>query len=126
MLETGAISEGYNGDNMVVHYPGGLDLQQAGKYTMGAAFNFNLAARDPGDFAHNRFYYKRLLWDGIDWVDNYVLDGSVLATITALQADGYISAEVAAEATAYLGSSRPGTGIADRDPIPGLDPVKNF
>jgi hypothetical protein len=34
-----------------------------GKNNMGAAFNFNLFEHDPGAYAHNRYYVKRLLYD---------------------------------------------------------------
>ena len=27
---------------------------------------------EPGAYAHNRFYAKRLLFDSIDWIDNYL------------------------------------------------------
>lgn len=35
---------------------------------MGAAFNYNLLAHDPGAFAHNPTYTKRLLRDSIDYL----------------------------------------------------------
>jgi hypothetical protein len=100
--------------------------QQVGKNTMGAAFNYNLAIHEPGGFAHNRFYYKRLLWDSIDWMDDFTMNESVPTTISSLEAGGAISAEVSAAASAYLGTARPGTGIDDRAPIPGLDPITSF
>jgi len=43
----------------------------------GAAHNYNYLHHEPGAYAHNRFYAKRLIFDSIDWVDNYVLDGSI-------------------------------------------------
>jgi len=103
-------------------YPGGLDVQQAGKNTMGAAFNFNLAAHESGGFAHNRIYYKRLYWDAIDWADDYIMNGSTAATITEYKADGDMSDVAADTALEYLGDTRPGSSN-DRDPIPGLDPT---
>lgn len=108
--------------------PAGQDQtdQQVGKNTMGAAFNYNLAIHEPGGFAHNRFYYKRLLWDSIDWMDDFTMNESVPATISSLEVGGAISAEVSAAASAYLGTARPGTGIDDRAPIPGLDPITGF
>ena len=55
-----------------------------GKNNLGAAFNFNLLHHEPGGYAHNRFYVKRLLYDSIDWLDNNALDGSVATTLGAL------------------------------------------
>lgn len=57
-----------------------------GKATMGAAFNLNLLKHDPGAVAHNRYYTRRLIYDAIDWIDNGVLDFSVLTTLNALDA----------------------------------------
>ena len=51
-----------------------------GKDVMGAAFNYNLLEHDPGAYAHNRFYTKRLIFDSIDFIDNGVLDGSISVT----------------------------------------------
>ncbi len=39
-----------------------------GANTMGSAFNFNLLVHDPGGFAHNSTYAKRLLHDSILWI----------------------------------------------------------
>lgn len=52
-----------------------------GKPNMGAAFNFNLIKHDPGAYAHNRYYIKRLIYDSIDWLDDNVLNNSVQATL---------------------------------------------
>ncbi|HSH69043.1 MAG TPA: hypothetical protein VK997_03930, partial [Deferrisomatales bacterium] len=41
---------------------------------------------DPGGFAHNRYYVKRLIYDSIDWLDNNILDDSTAATLDALDA----------------------------------------
>lgn len=43
----------------------------------GAAHNYNYLHHEPGAYAHNRFYAKRILFDSIDWVDNFALDGSI-------------------------------------------------
>jgi hypothetical protein len=51
-----------------------------GKDVMGAAFNYNLLEHDPGAYAHNRFYTKRLIFDSIDFIDNGVLDGTISVT----------------------------------------------
>ena len=50
---------------------------------MGAAFNLNMVLHDPGAYAHNRFYVKRLVYDSIDWANNGILDNDVEAAINA-------------------------------------------
>lgn len=57
-----------------------------GEPNMGAAFNFNLLEHDPGSFAHNRYYTRQLIYDSIDWLDNYTMDFSVGNTLNALSA----------------------------------------
>ena len=52
--------------------------------TMGAAFNFSLLQHEPGAYAHNMIYAKRLIYDSIDFLDNGVLDNSVPATLDML------------------------------------------
>jgi hypothetical protein len=52
--------------------------------TMGAAFNYNLLKREAGAWAHNPVYTKRLLWDSIDWIDDYNLNQSTGSTIINL------------------------------------------
>lgn len=52
--------------------------------TMGAAFNFSLLRHEPGAYAHNMVYAKRLLYDSIDYLDNGLPDNSVNATINGL------------------------------------------
>jgi len=72
---------------------------------MGAAFNVNLLIHDPGGYAHNRYYVKRLLWDAMDYITNGILgDIDMTATI-----DGFTSLTDAqkAGAKAYLGTARP-------------------
>jgi hypothetical protein len=69
---------------------------------MGAAFNFNLFEHDPGAFAHNRFYVKRLIFDSIDLLDNGLLDGSTGTAIDALVAADALDAAEAELAKAYL------------------------
>lgn len=77
------------------------------KDTMGAAFNLNLLAHDPGGYAHNRIYAKRLIWDSIDFINDGTLNNDVTAAIDAQVTAGRITSEVAAAAKEYLGSSRP-------------------
>lgn len=45
--------------------------------TFGAAHNLNILHHEPGAYAHNRFYAKRLIFDSIDWLDGGVLDGTI-------------------------------------------------
>ncbi len=52
-----------------------------GRNNMGAAFNFNLLHHEPGAFAHNRYYTKRLIYDSIDWLDNNAMDQSVASAL---------------------------------------------
>jgi len=44
---------------------------------LGAAFNLNLLAHEPGAFAHNRYYAKRLVFDSIDFLEDNTLDGTI-------------------------------------------------
>lgn len=77
------------------------------KETMGAAFNTNLLAHDPGGYAHNRYYAKRLIWDSIDFISNGIIDNDVVAAIDAQVTAGTLSAEAATAAKTYLGTARP-------------------
>ena len=56
-------------------FPGG------GANTMGAFFNSSMLANDPGAFAHNRVYTKRLIYDSIDWLNNGILDDDAESAI---------------------------------------------
>jgi len=62
---------------------------------LGAAHNYNYLFHEPGAYAHNRKYAKRLIWDSIDWLDNGALNGSIV-----------IPAELT-HAAAWLGTARP-------------------
>jgi len=55
-----------------------------GKDNMGAAFNLNLLHHDPGGYAHNRYYVKRLIYDSIDWIDDFALNDSTQPTLNGL------------------------------------------
>jgi len=61
----------------------------ASEQLLGAAFNLNLMNREPGAFAHNSDYARRLLFDAIDWMDNGVLDGTIDLTAYPAAADWY-------------------------------------
>jgi hypothetical protein len=56
----------------------------SGRNNMGAAFNFNLFEHDPGAYAHNRYYVKRLIYDSLDWLDDNNLNYSVGTTLTTV------------------------------------------
>jgi hypothetical protein len=59
-----------------------------GRNNMGAAFNWNMLRNEPGCFAHNSVYAKRLIYDSIDWLDNGTLatpqNNSVAAALPSL------------------------------------------
>ncbi len=59
-----------------------------GKDRMGAAFNYGMLHHEPGAYAHNSLYTKRLLFDSIDLLEDGAPDGVI--------AEGYIN-----NATAY-------------------------
>lgn len=54
-----------------------------GANTMGASFNYSMLAGEPGAFAHNGLYARRLIYDSIDWISNGSLDHDVAAAIDA-------------------------------------------
>ncbi len=51
---------------------------------LGAALNFNYLWHDFGAFAHNSRYVKRLIYDSIDYMDDYQLNYSVGKTLDNL------------------------------------------
>ncbi|MBD1401762.1 cytochrome c3 family protein [Pelovirga terrestris] len=51
------------------------------KNVMGAAFNLNLIAHDPGATAHNRRYARRLIYDSIDFMDDGEMNDSTNKTV---------------------------------------------
>jgi len=77
------------------------------KDVMGAAFNYNLLFHDPGGYAHNRIYSKRLIRDSIDFIYEGTINNDVIAAIEAQVTAGRLSRETADEAEAYLGATRP-------------------
>ncbi len=54
---------------------------------LGAAFNLKLIKADPGAYAHNRIYTKRLLFDAIDWLDDGTMDGTIDLSGDAIAAE---------------------------------------
>jgi hypothetical protein len=72
------------------------------KNNMGAAFNYHLLYKEPGAYAHNRVYAKRLIFDAIDWLQNGAMTGAINV--------GNITNNTGFDATAaasYLGATRP-------------------
>lgn len=61
----------------------------------GAAHNYNYLHHEPGAYAHNRIYAKRLIFDSIDWLQNGALTGTI--DVSAATVEG----------AAWLGTSRP-------------------
>ncbi len=61
---------------------GSVDIALMPDVDYGAFQNWNLPTEDPGGYAHNRIYVKRLLFDSIDALDNGVLDGSITINAT--------------------------------------------
>lgn len=72
-----------------------------GKMNMGAAFNYNLFAHDPGFFAHNDIYTKRVIYDTIDWLDNNSMDNTVQSYIT----NNFPVGQTRTDALLYFGGS---------------------
>lgn len=69
--------------------------------------NQKLAVEEPGGFAHNRYYVKRLLYDSLDWMDNGVLDGEI--TLSAAAQTAYPEAALWLRVDAATGvATRPG------------------
>jgi hypothetical protein len=53
------------------------------KDVMGAAFNLNLLIHDPGGYAHNRIYSKRLIYDAVDFIEDGAINGSITRAMSA-------------------------------------------
>lgn len=68
---------------------------QAGADTMGAAFNYLLLFKEPGAFAHNSAYAKRLILDSIDYLHNGAVTGNIDTALDYLVARDKITREVA-------------------------------
>ena len=92
-----------------------------GAYTMGAAFNYETLRGDPGAYAHNSVYVRRLVYDSIDWLNDGVMNQDVKAAFDYLKNSGYITAGSAAGmyemALAYLcGSQSDQSGVTGARP----------
>jgi hypothetical protein len=90
--------------------PDGLGDSSA-RNTLGAAFNLNLIEHDPGAYVHNRTYIRRLLYDALDWIDDYDLNYSVGKTLNALGDEPY-----KAGAIEYLLPNGTMTGVSAERP----------
>jgi hypothetical protein len=51
---------------------------------MGACYNLNVMARDPGGYLHARTYSQRLVYDTVDYLDNNLMDFSALNSARAM------------------------------------------
>lgn len=67
--------------------------------SLGAAFNLHLLTHEQGAYAHNMVYAKRLIYDSIDYVDDGVLNNSVVTTINGLSS---LDADQKSAAVGYL------------------------
>lgn len=81
---------------------GSVDLALMPDIDYGAFQNWLLPTEDPGGYAHNRIYVKRLLFDSIDALDNGVLDGTITINATSYP-----------KAAAWFGANAT-TGVATR------------
>jgi len=73
--------------NITVIPTGGLTQIQAYRL-MGACYNLNVLARDPGAYLHARTYSQRLVYDTVDYLDNNKMDFTSLTTARAMTAAG--------------------------------------
>jgi len=74
--------------NTVPNYTGAAIVVASGNVntihvnTYGAFQNSLISTEDPGGFAHNSYYVKRLIFDSIDWLDNHTFDGTITINAT--------------------------------------------
>ncbi len=77
-----------------------------GAYSMGAAFNYEALKADPGAFAHNSHYVRRLVFDSIDWLYDGAVNQNSKAALDYLKNNGFITSGTASStyemALAYL------------------------
>jgi trimeric autotransporter adhesin len=95
--------------------------KETGPGTMGAAFNYNLLVHDPGAYAHNPTYAKRLLRDSIDFLTSGKVDRSrnLTATIQTLLAN----TTEQDDAASFLGNSSNGSSACIVCHGGSVDPV---
>lgn len=92
-----------NYKNAAITYNSSAEVMPDNEY--GAYQNSLLPSEDPGGYAHNRYYVKRLLFDSIDFLDNGAFDGTI--TFNAALKTAY------PEAAAWFGANAT-TGVATR------------
>ncbi len=63
-------------DPVIDWYRNGSTTEQDARNNMGAAFNLVLLHHEPGAYAHNSRYTKKLVFDSIDWLDDNNIDGT--------------------------------------------------
>jgi len=105
----------------------------------GAWFNWYLfKTADPGAYAHNPSYARRLLTDSIDWLDDNKLNGSAAVTVQAMATVAnnpyynptVVTSTVASNAVAYTNDPgclgcHYGTNSSSANP-PGIEQPKHF
>ncbi|MDD2852867.1 MAG: hypothetical protein PHY09_13330 [Desulfuromonadaceae bacterium] len=69
------------------------DSGQAGANTMGAAFNYVLLLNEPGAYAHNAEYTKKLVFDSIDYLHNGMITGDIDTALDSLVGNGITQAQ---------------------------------
>lgn len=92
LLEAELISDGLT---FTGGYPYFAGASWTNEGNFGAAHNYNYLHHEPGAYAHNRIYAKRLIFDSIDWLQNGALTGTI--DVSAATVEG----------AAWLGTSRP-------------------
>lgn len=70
---------------------GAADSVTAGAYTMGAAFNYEMLLGDPGAYAHNSLYVRRLIFDSIDWLYDGAMNQNTKTALDYLKNNGFIT-----------------------------------
>jgi len=87
-----------NEANELTNYTGATINQSNAEDNDRRAFqNSKIATEEKAGYAHNRYYVKRLIFDGIDWAEDGAIDG----TISDYSDAGY------ADAMSWLGTTRP-------------------
>jgi hypothetical protein len=67
---------------------------------LGAVNNSSyLGSSDKGAYVHNRVYFKRLIFDSIDWAQNGALTGSITVPATYTEAAAWFGADATGAAT---------------------------
>ncbi|GFO66084.1 putative Ig domain-containing protein [Geomonas paludis] len=86
-------------------YPYFTDLNwgsgQGGADTMGAAFNYVMLLREPGAYAHNSAYARKLISDSIDYLYNGAVTGSLESALNHLVAQQKITPQQSDGMKAY-------------------------